>query len=74
MLFCCNFDIEYVLFFDRNTIKKIYNQAWLKYFNNIFKAMLAAIFILIFFNENAIFYLNDKNMVFKCLLGIFLWE
>lgn len=63
MLFCCNFDIEYVLFFDRNTIKKIYNQAWLKYFNNIFKAMLAAIFILIFFNENAIFYLNDKNMI-----------
>lgn len=74
MLFCCIFDIEYVLLFDRKKIKKIYNQAWLKYFNNILKAMLAAIFILIFFNENAIFYLNDKNMVFKCLLAIFLWE
>lgn len=69
MLFCCIFDIEYVLFFDRNKIKKIYNQAWLKYFNNIFKAMLAAIFILIFFNENAIFYLNDKNMVFIYFCG-----
>lgn len=52
---CCIFDIEYVLLFDRKKIKKIYNQAWLKYFNNIFKAMLAAIFILIFFLTKMLF-------------------